>query len=70
MTPTNFNKLNPVYSQENNFFTYRGLNSSKYYVNDFPNSVTWTKEKQAAALIDTWTNITLASTLDLDGDKG
>lgn len=32
--------------------------------------VTWTKTKTAGELIDTWTNTTLASTLDLDGDKG
>lgn len=70
MTPENFNLINDVYSQKNNFFTYRALNYSKYSLDYFPNTITWTKEKQAGATVDTWTNITMASTLDLDGDKG
>ena len=59
-----------MYSQKNNFFNYRGINHSKFNLNYFPNTVTWTKEKQLGSIIDTWTNITMASTLDLDGDKG
>ena len=70
MAPENFNKVNKVYSQKNNFFNYRGINHSKFNLNYFPNTVTWTKEKQLGSIIDTWTNITMASTLDLDGDKG
>lgn len=70
MTPENFNLINNVYSQKNNFFNYRALNYNKYSLDYFPNTITWTKEKQAGAIIDTWTNITMASTLDLDGDKG
>lgn len=70
MTPTNFNKINPVYNQANNFFNYRAVNHSKFNLNYFPNTITWTKEKQLGSIIDTWTNITMASTLDLDGDKG
>lgn len=70
MTPTNFNLLNQVYSQQNNFFVYRTVNPNKLNLDNFHNSVTWTKTKTAGELVDTWTNITLASTLDLDGDKG
>lgn len=70
MTPENFNLVNDVYSQRNNFFTYRALNYDKYSLDYFPNTITWTKEKQAGSTVDTWTNITMASTLDLDGDKG
>ena len=70
MGPTNFNLLNPVYSQTDNFFTYKILDESFYKNNSFPNQVTWTKEKQAGADIDLWTNITLASTYDMDGSKG
>lgn len=70
MTPKNFNLINPIYTQKNNFFNYRALNYSKYSLDYFPNTITWTKEKQAGAIVDTWTNITMASTLDLDGDKG
>lgn len=70
MTPQNFNLVNTVYSQRNNFFNYRGLNYNKYSLDYFPNTITWSKEKQSGAEIDTWTNITMASTLELDGDKG
>ena len=70
MTPSNFNLINPIYSQKNNFFSSRALNYNKYSLDYFPNTITWTKEKQAGAIVDTWTNITMASTLDLDGDKG
>lgn len=70
ITPENFNLMNDVYSQSNNFFNYRTINSNKLNLDNFHNSITWTKTKTAGELVDTWTNITLASTLDLDGDKG
>lgn len=70
VTPENFNLMNDVYSQPNNFFNYRTINPNKLNLDNFHNSITWTKTKTAGELIDTWTNITLASTLDLDGDKG
>ena len=70
ITPENFNSMNDVYSQPNNFFNYRTINPNKLNLDNFHNSITWTKTKIAGELIDTWTNITLASTLDLDGDKG
>ncbi len=70
ITPENFNLMNDVYSQPNNFFNYRTINPNKLNLDNFHNSITWTKTKTAGELTDTWTNITLASTLDLDGDKG
>ena len=70
ITPTNFNLLNDAYSQQNNFFNYRAINHNKLNLDNFHNSITWTKTKVAGELVDTWTNVTLASTLDLDGDKG
>lgn len=70
ITPENFNLMNDVYSQPNNFFNYRTINPNKLNLYNFHNSITWTKTKTAGELIDTWTNITLASTLDFDGDKG
>ena len=70
ITPENFNLMNDVYSQPNNFFNYRTINPNKLNLDNFHNSITWTKTKTAGELVDTWTNITLASDLDLDGDKG
>ena len=69
-SPTNFNLINPVYSQQNNFFTYRILDETLTSLDKFTNSVTWTLEKKAGAEVDAWTNITLSSLLDLDGTKG
>lgn len=70
ITPENFNLMNDVYSQPNNFFNYRAINPNKLNLDNFHNSITWTKTKTIGELVDTWTSITLASTLDLDGDKG
>lgn len=70
MSPINYNLINPVYSQTNNFFQYKILDSESYKNNTFPTQITWTKEKQFGADIDLWTHITLASTYDLDGSKG
>ena len=70
MSPTNFNLLNPVYSQTDNFFSYRILDDSYYRNTRFPNQVTWTKTKQDSADTDLWTNITLANVLDMDGSMG
>lgn len=70
MTPQNFNLLNEVYSQKDNFFNYRILDEDYYKQHKFANQITWSKEKHAGEDIDTWTNITLANTLDMDGEKG
>lgn len=70
MTPNNFNRINNVYTQKNNFFNYRGINENRFNLNYFTNTITWTKEKSNNAIIDAWTNVTVASTLDLDGSKG
>lgn len=70
MTPQNFNLINPVYSQMDDFFSYKILNDDAYKISTYPNTVSWTKTKQNGADIDLWTNITLASTLEVDGDKG
>jgi len=64
-----FNSVNEVYSQHNNFFSYRILNDTNYSEN-LPTQFTWTKEKQPTADIDSWTNFTLASTYNVEGSKG
>ena len=70
MSPENFNLVNPVYSQMDNFFNYKILDKDSYSHTDYPNTVTWTKTKQNGADTDQWTNITMANTLEMDGDKG
>ncbi|MCF0113974.1 MAG: hypothetical protein HUJ56_01370 [Erysipelotrichaceae bacterium] len=68
--PQNFNLLNKVYSQRNNFFNYRILNKDLFKSERYPNWITWSKTKTPGTETDTWTNVTLANALDLDGDKG
>lgn len=70
MTPQNFNHVNEVYTQKDNFFNYRTLDKDYYKQNKFGNQITWSKQKNLGEEIDNWTNITLANTLDLDGSKG
>lgn len=70
MSPTNFNLFNPVYTQTDNFFSYKIVDEDTYGHTSYPNQITWTKTKQTGADVDLWTNLTLANTLDLDGDKG
>lgn len=70
MSPQNFNLINPVYSQKDNFFTYRILDDEYYKNTVYPNQITWSKTKENGADTDLWTNVTMASVLELDGDKG
>lgn len=70
MSPTNFNLLNHVYSQSNNFFNYRTLDKTLFNIDTYKNYITWSKQKTLGEEVDTWTNVTLANVLDLDGDKG
>lgn len=70
ISPTNFNLINYGYNQHDNFFTYKILDDDFYKLNKFNNTITWTLEHKAAEDVDKWTNVTMASTLDLDGSKG
>lgn len=70
MSPQNFNLINEVYSQKDNFFNYRIYDEDYYKGNKFANQLTWSLEKTPASDTDPWTNITLANTLDMDGEKG
>ena len=70
MSPTNFNLINDVYSQKDNFFTYRILDDDVQARTKFPTQITWSLSKTAGETIDSWMNITMASILNLDGTKG
>ena len=67
---TNFNLFNPIYNQKDNFFPQKGIDSSKFSQNKFPNHLIWSKPKTLGEQIDTWTNFNITTSLDLDGDKG
>ena len=66
---TNFNKLNDVYNQTDNFITYSVIDESNLN-NEFPNLITWGKQKMFGENVDPWTNIHLMNILDLDGSLG
>lgn len=68
--PSNFNLINKAYTQKNNFFEYYGVDYDKIEVNKYPNLISWSKTKTAGELTDTWLNLNLSSTLDLDGNCG
>ena len=70
MSPRIFNILNPVYSQQDNFFTAKKLDTDNIDKLSYPNQISYSKTKQSGADVDIWTNVTLASTLEMDGDKG
>ena len=70
MRPENFNLLNYVYSQQNNFFTSRKLDVAENETLSYPNHIYYSKTKESGADVDLWTNVTLATTLEMDGDKG
>ena len=70
MSPRIFNILNPVYSQRNNFFPIRQISQESKDTFTYPNLITYSKTKTPGADVDLYTNVTLASNLDLDGDKG
>lgn len=65
----NFNKINPVYSQTNNYFTYNILDE-KFNKNKYFNQVAFSLQKTPTSEIDTWCNISLASAFNLDGKYG
>ena len=65
-----YNKRNEVYDQSNNFQYYYIPNYDLFNIDTFPNSFTYSKTKIAGEFIDTWTNLTLASTLDCNGVLG
>lgn len=70
MHPTIFNQLNPVYSQKDNFFESRQLDTEDVKDLKYPNQIYYSKTKNSGSDVDLWTNVTLASTLEMDGDKG
>lgn len=66
----NFNLVNDVYTQKDNYFEYYIGDESLTQLSSYPNQVIWSMTKKSGDEIDAWTNITLLNYLDLDGDKG
>lgn len=65
-----FNKINPAYTQRDNFFVGIYMPNNRLEINTFPNQITWSRNKINGELIDTWTNTPLLNVLDLKLDAG
>lgn len=70
VSPSNFNLINPIYSQLNNFFTYRIYDEDYYKSTSYPSQIIWTNYKNPGAILDSWTNLHLSSSIDLDSTNG
>lgn len=70
MRPDIFNLFNRVYSQQDNFFTGRKLELDEKDNLRYPNQIYFSKTRNLGADVDMYTNITLGSSVDVDGDKG
>lgn len=70
MSPQNFGLVNTAYSQRDNYFNYRILDNDANKGASYPNQVYYTKTKTSGADVDLYTNVSLGSVLELDGDKG
>lgn len=67
---TNFNLINKSYTQTNNTFSFTTLEDLDANLDNFQNQISWTNPKTSGEIVDSWTNITLASTADADGTLG
>ena len=70
ISPQNFNLLNDVYSQKENYFTYSYLDADDVKGTTFNNQILWSKTKVSGEKIDTWGSISPVNSMDLDGQKG
>lgn len=67
---SNYNKINSVYSNSDNFFNYAILDDKFNTTTKYENQVVFSLSKVAGSDIDTWTNITLSSAFNLNGLYG
>lgn len=66
---SNFNKINSVYSQPNNFFSYKVLDE-KYQNTTHSTQIVYSLNKIPTSDVDLWTSVTLNTAFNLDGTKG
>lgn len=65
----NYGRLNPVYTQSNNFKVSYDLDNP-LTIDRYKNVLTWTLPKANNSSVDEWTRINLATSASFDGDKG
>lgn len=67
VTPQNFNLINTIYNQADNYFNYYPIDEAVF---NFSNQITWSLEKMMGEEVDSWSHITLSNIYDLPGNKG
>ena len=71
LTPENYNLINPVYSQLDNFFNCQQMNEDYYKSQHYPCQISWSQAKVLGATTDTWmSSLHMMSTTDTDASKG
>jgi hypothetical protein len=65
----NFNLYNTVYDQQDNLFNYRVLSKGEY-VDNFQNQICWSEVKTLGESLDTWCQLNVGNTTDLQGEYG
>ena len=70
VSPENFNKLNPVYNQSNNYFIYRIFDEDSYKNKWFKSDIMWSMSKTGGETVDPWLQIPANSKYTLDGKYG
>lgn len=65
-----FNRIDDIYNQKDNLFTYRIQEDWVKENKNFPNQFTWSQTKHPGEEIDIWTSVNLASTYQVDGSLG
>ena len=71
LTPENYNLINPVYSQLDNFFNCQQMDEGYYKSQHYPCQISWSQAKVLGATTDTWmSSLHMMSTTDADASKG
>lgn len=69
-TYDSFQKYNRVYSQKNDLLKKRNVDFNFKEINNFGTTILATKKKVAGEIIDSWTDLLINETIDLDGKYG
>lgn len=69
-TPDTYGLINSIYSQTDNYFNYRILDSDLFSSKEFPSMIAWTSPKIGISMVDTWTNVNVINSIMLDGSHG
>ena len=70
LNTNNFNLINPVYNQTDNFITHYTEDPATRNIRTYPTDIVWTGVKTNLSNLDAWTKFNAATSYTLDLDKG